>query len=564
MNITVNLSKLATRVTSWPVWIGLAILLIANVPLFLCMRLNGDATYYDLQLQCIQEGGVAYRDMVEPNLPGAIWVHAAVRAVAGWSSVALRAFDLLVLGGVVALLLAYLRRRLDSSLSGPLLALCVCWFYLSLSAWSHCQRDLWMLLPSLGALWIHGRRVGIARVKGNEDDSTDSSAVMANENDGIPRSFIWGLVEGALWATAFWLKPHVAIPALFVLLTSLRITGISRTSLLGVAGVLCGGVVVGIAGSSWLVATGAWPYFWEMQLQWNPEYLESRANWDLMERYAGLFQSFSPWSWAHLVAIPVAVLCIVGTFFPGCRSRVLRGSSDAWGIGEPQLLCAVYLGWFAQSVWLQHPFSYCHVPGVILAMAVVASIRWPLRWAMIPRAVTCAVLLIACLLSPCTNLKRLGNWDECVTRGPSLASRVAFQARPGPYWVYYPALVQFFREADVDGQDVLVYSSPLISLYTDLELRPPLRYVLPDVHRVFFRSRVPLMREAIETAGHRYVVSDLRSLGLRHDDLATIDPETDLPTAYPEHLRDRFPATQPVVFRSGWFVVHQARGAAGF
>ena len=138
-----------------------------------------------------------------------------------------------------------------------------------------------------------------------------------------------------------------------------------------------------------------------------------------------------------------------------------------------------------------------------------------------------------------------------------------FQARPGPYWTFYPDLVRYLKGREVEGQDVLVYRSPLISLYTDLDLRPPNRYVLPDVHRVFFQSRVPLIRAAVEESNHRYVVSDLKSLGLKEADLDSIDPATGLAEAYPKSLRDRFPATQPVVFRSGWFVVHEARDASG-
>ena len=42
------------------------------------------------------QGDVLYRDALENNLPGMLWLHVAVRSLLGWSSEVLRLVDLLV------------------------------------------------------------------------------------------------------------------------------------------------------------------------------------------------------------------------------------------------------------------------------------------------------------------------------------------------------------------------------------------------------------------------------------------------------------------------------------
>lgn len=552
MNAGVSLSRFSGPATQRRlVWFAVAALLLVNVPVFLSMRLNGDATFYDLQVQCVSEGGVLYRDMLEPNLPGVVWIHAAVRAVCGWSSVALRSFDLAVLAGVITFFAAGLtprRHPVDSpahpgAIPAALLALACLWFYFSLTTWSHCQRDMWMLLPSLGAVALRAR-------------------VCRDLASGGRPSLLLSFFEGCLWAAAFWIKPHIAIPAIVVLLVSLRITGFSRRNWLTVMLVVVGGGICGGVGSGWLIASGAWPHFWETQLEWNPEYLASRSRWDGGSRLVGIYQSFSPWSFAHLVAFPVALAELVRTFWNRSSSH---DSTEPDGEGQiwQCLLSALYLGWLLQSFGLQHSFSYTHVPGVLLAMAVVAGVRWPQDWQLVPRTAVVLVLAIAAVTSPCTNMQRLNQWWSCLD-GPTLENRARLQARPGQYWADYPAVIRYLQSQGVRGRDVFVYSSALVPLYRDLDLRPPNRYVLPDVQRAFFASRAGQMKQAISSSPARFVVTDLSGVGLQRNELERVDPATGLPVALPSDLATHYPLTQPVVFRSGWFLVHEARDARGW
>ena len=133
-----------------------ALWLMLQVPVFLQMPLTPDAVLYDLQAHCLVQGGVLYRDIVEPNLPGVVWIHAVVRSLFGESDQVLRVFDLVIVLSITGILCRVVaartdsRRLQDASMAG--LASLLLMFYLGTSEWCHCQRDTWMLLPCLLAV----------------------------------------------------------------------------------------------------------------------------------------------------------------------------------------------------------------------------------------------------------------------------------------------------------------------------------------------------------------------------------------------------------------------------
>ena len=239
-------------------------LLVSQVPIFLQLTLTPDAVLYDVQARCLLEGGVLYRDVLEPNLPGIVWVHAVVRSVAGWSAEVLRSFDLCVV--VCSCWLLVRLSRVESSCRDgekraaqttlqrppqtPLFGLsatsspsraeqryglangcdsnqgllcarlpeCIqlpvlLTFYLGTSEWCHCQRDVWMLLPSLLAVTLRIRfwRDNPPVTEGRPPTSRSRKAIV-----------VMGLSEGAFWGAAFWLKPFVAVPAVAVICSSRR------------------------------------------------------------------------------------------------------------------------------------------------------------------------------------------------------------------------------------------------------------------------------------------------------------------------------------------------------
>ncbi|MBB02732.1 MAG: hypothetical protein CMJ47_08810, partial [Planctomyces sp.] len=142
-------------------------LLVVCVPLMLCMPLTADPVLYDLQAETVVQGGVLYRDIVEPNLPGIVWLHLLIRSLFGWSQLALKGVDLAIIAGIVFLLSRWPAIRSESKIAlgttsqaaAFLLATLLFWFYFGTSEWCHCQRDPWMLLPALLALYLRKRQI---------------------------------------------------------------------------------------------------------------------------------------------------------------------------------------------------------------------------------------------------------------------------------------------------------------------------------------------------------------------------------------------------------------------
>src|SRR5262249_20507355 len=139
-------------------WLVLASALAALVPLFVRMAVWGDCTLFDLAARSLLRHGSCYREMFLHGPPGMIWAQLAVRSLVGWDSVGLRAADLVIFAAAVWLLARGTQpRELPRAVSvGIAAVLFLC--YSSATEWSHCQPDTWMLLPSLGALYLRQRQ----------------------------------------------------------------------------------------------------------------------------------------------------------------------------------------------------------------------------------------------------------------------------------------------------------------------------------------------------------------------------------------------------------------------
>ena len=210
------------------------------------MPLWCDATLYQTAAQSVLSGGVHYRDTFDTNPPGFVWAMCAVYTLIGSESESLRIADLLVsCGAMIALLrLASIAgaRRVDLvwAMAG--------WasFYPYLAEFCHLQRDVWMMLPALIAVLVRIRRF---------------THFLIDEH--VSLSFSSALVEGLLWATACWFKPHIIIPAFFVWLTTMVMifrccSAPFRQAIRDILGVVLGAGMVLMAGIIWLVRTGAW------------------------------------------------------------------------------------------------------------------------------------------------------------------------------------------------------------------------------------------------------------------------------------------------------------------
>lgn len=513
--------------------IALAGLWLLNLPIFLAQHLTPDAVMFDLQARTALEGGVLYQDILEPNLPGVVWVHMAVRSLAGWSSFSLRAFDWSMLLLSIWLLGGLIKPEGESRWSTRfiLLSLAVTAMYFSLTEWCHCQRDAWLLPPSLLAVTLHLRRVG--------------GRPLANSKS--PSLFL-ALMEGMLWGSAFWIKPHVALPILCLYAASLWSTAITSRRIVELMCVVAGGALVGGIGSAWLIRTSAWGPFWDMQLNWNPEYLQSGRRKFTADRLMSLWETFLPWSWAHLAALALA------------GSRLWRAVGSRRHVSDvplPQLLLsALYLGWMVQALAVQHPFAYVQVPATILALGLLFSWTPAVQWQRQAGWALAGWGLLALVTTPLVSQERLNAWKDCVFHGSTLAVRSEIQQETLIHWADLVPVLNFLRSQNLQDGELTAHTVGLIHLYRELDLRPPTRFVCLSALARLFPSRVDEMRAALENSKQKLVVTSLREAGMSPRLLHGPDgPQPRLPNAFPPARLENFPYSQSVVFRSGEYVV---------
>jgi hypothetical protein len=537
------------------VWLTLALLLLVGLPLFLCMPLCNDVTLYDLAARNVLDGGVHYRDVFDTNLPGMVWLHVLVRATLGWRWETLRLVDFGVVTACVLLLVRWLSRLgLTRSARIGIVVLLLA-FYFSTSEWNHCQRDTWMLLPALAALCLRRQQV---------EDLCQRAPW---------QQVTWRAVgEGCCWGAAFWIKPFVAVPAVVCWLVSIALVGRSRLGERGVStpcesadraltrparldglGLLAGGLLVALPGVLWLYLSGAWPYFWDVFLHWDREYVSHHFEWG--NRLRLWLGSWAPWGLLHLLAIPVALQLLW---------RGLKGREENRRPAR-LLLAAFYLGWWLQVIFLQKGYQYVLVPLVLLAVTLTAHWVWLRRRSPFVRLGAVVFLLAALWQHPVGRWERLVCWGRCWREGSSADLRDRLNLTRGRFTPQYARLEQvahYLRSQGVGDGEVLCSNSTTHLLYLDLNLRPAVPYAHFETVVALFPRHHELIREQVSRGGQHYVVSDLRSLLRLPTDAVAEQPGQPLalPPQFPPEWTKVYPWSEPVVFRQGPYLVHRVTG----
>ncbi|MCH2201546.1 MAG: hypothetical protein MK102_06235 [Fuerstiella sp.] len=456
------------------VWIALVLWLGLAVPLFIGMPLNSDTALYDVQTRSVLNGGVAYRDIIEPNLPGVLWMHMAVRSLAGWSSEAIRVVDLLLFAAILCLWLRISVHRIQLS---PLFLLTATFFYLTRNEWCHTQRDIWTLLP-----------VGVA-------------VILRLRRPAGPQ-ILSALLEGFCWGCAFWIKPHVAIPAAVVMLIDAGGRPF-RVTTAQFAAVAVGGVLAAIPGVAWLMTTGAWDHFWKMMLEWNPEYLAAARERMSFERWVMMIRRFAPWLWIHAVAVPIAFVSVLNHLRVGSTHSTRRHT----------LLSGCYVGWLVQSITLQHALDYVHVPAVILGLALVSSHPWQLS---IParRTIVAGFVICSCLWTPFFQGQRLQQWPMVLVRGSTVSVRAALAHGNLPDWYHLGRVVDFLTQQEVADHDVTCMNVHSVHVYNETQTLPSTRYWSVSILQDLFPERSVTIADAVMASQHRYVITESRETEL--------------------------------------------------
>lgn len=567
------LDPIPTRRNWWPwrsVWLAGTVLfaaIVAGVPPFLRMPPWVDLTLYDVAARNLLEGGVHYKDVFDTNLPGFVWVLALVRATLGWSVEALRAVDLFVVGGVV-LLLDRLAVHGGATRPARMWAVAaVGSFYLFTPDSVHTQRDLWMTLPALAAVVVRVRRLATPRESG---------------------AFRVALLEGALWALAVWIKPHVVVPAVVVWLASAPrsfANGGWASLLADFCGNVLGGLLIGGAGVTYLVTSGTWPHFVEAFTFWNAGY--ARTMWaEFPGRIEMQLHYFPPWSYLQVVSLPIALSMLLDA--RGLVSRLLpawlwhAAPSDATRLARVAL-AALYLAWTAQALVIQRQFLYVHVPEVLMLLAVLATQRWAAGCLLIAW-VGLTTLAVSLGVSPpqaevpefrdperwwairhvSADPPRARHWADCWhadttpeqyrRRMTNLSRMQGFHAAND--WEELGEVADWLRAHGATAHDVIGWHDAPHAVYLMLDGRPAYRFQhVFQMLGIGAEQEYRIRRELYDTLPRvRFIVSDLLREGSddpnRLPDWTGVGPDH-LPPSLRLDVRAGFPFTVPVVFRSG-------------
>jgi hypothetical protein len=111
-----------------------------------------------------------------------------------------------------------------------------------------------------------------------------------------------------------------------------------------------------------------------------------------------------------------------------------------------------------------------------------------------------------------------------------------------------------------DGE-LTCFNNTTHTLYLTLGLKPSARFFHYGTVLDGFPSKRGQVRRELEASRQRYVVSDLWAVGLQ-----TPSPLTDplkLPPGFPRRWAGLYPWTQPIVFRSGRYLVHRVTRPVG-
>lgn len=542
-----------------PGWLLVAVLLAVGLPIFVRMPPWCDLTLYELASRMVMTGGVHYRDVFDTNLPGFVWSLVLVRRAFGSSVEAVRLVDLAIVFACCALLARLARRAGADRPAIAWFAVGAAAFYPFTTEFCHAQRDVWMLLPALAALTLRLR-------------------------ESERRRFALGVLEGLLWGTAVWFKPHVFFPIVGVWLATGR-----RDTLPN----LLGGSLAGALGIAWLVRTGTWPHFVEVFTKWNPhytEYLFTEIGW----RAGSHWFHFAPWTYLQplVVVLAIADLCRHRRWVAKLSRRWYLPAATESEARIRRVLGAFYLGWLLQSFLLQRQFPYVHVPGTLIAFALFAAHRWAVVPAGLAFLAVSSGIAWACeenavwrdridrveRVFPWVRLavprhalsvpERLALWPACWHALDAEAARRR-QDQLGNYPEFFSAIAVeeahevavWLRSRGATAVDVICWHSSPHAVYLDLPGTPAFRFLHADTPLIRDATYQYMRAELLESAPRaRYVVSDLCRTFVsappeRKDDWHSRSIEL------PPGAKDVFPYDQPIVFRSedgrGRYVVHE-------
>jgi hypothetical protein len=311
----------------------------------------------------------------------------------------------------------------------------------------------------------------------------------------------------------------------------------------------------------WLWRSGAWPFFWEIMTTVNVNYHAVSRTAGAGYRVEFLLLRLPPWGLVHLAAVPLAIAVLARLLAPAARA----GTARPLPVYAGHLLLAVfYLGWLAQTTFLQMPHDYVLVPSALLAVAVVASSGGSLWRTRVGKVNLLVFFAVAFVLHPFAYPRRLALWPRCMTEGssPEVRNRLShINSVDNPDWVQLAAVADFLRGQDLHDGELLCYDPTSCPLYLMLDVSPPSRAV--HFRMIWlYPPGVPQLIDQLNAHPLRFAVTDLRYSRLPEAEFQsnTADASLRLPLSFPAEQGSYFPWSEPIVFRSGRYLVHRVTG----
>jgi hypothetical protein len=537
------------RVLASPAGAGclcLALFLLLYLPSFLCMPPHIDISFFSVCARTVAKGGVLERDVLWFWFPGMAWILVLLQPVIGWSSEALQLLDFLFFTGIVWLLTRWMRQSGVACAGQVWIALALCIFFFSRAELVHCQPDVWMVFPALGALHLRTRQLRQTLTPSSRADDL----------------FLGGLAEGLCWSASGLFKPFVMVPAALVFVTYLICLGsklppLRRLALADFLGVAGGAALVASLWVAQLRWSGGWPYFWESLHHWGREYYGTSPP-GVLTRIWRVFFIYWPSSLVHAPALLIAGVALARPCF---RLFARPTSPTPLAVTRRALFAAFYLGWLYQAIFIQFGPGYHLLAPLLFALVLLCETVLLQPRPFLRLLAPAAVLLMVLPYSILFDVSRLALWTRCLREGstPQMKDRLTRSPHPArPGWVELTRVADHLRELDIQDGELTCYGSFPGHLHLLLDRKPSTRFFfLPLQLRQYPHRHDDFYRE-LTSSPQRYVVSDVREGGL--ETFLVQDTETGtwcFSDKAPPWQAQTFPWSEPIVFRAGPYLLHR-------
>jgi hypothetical protein len=290
---------------------------------------------------------------------------------------------------------------------------------------------------------------------------------------------------------------------------------------------------------------------------------------------------YLPWGPLLLLAAGVSAATLLRVrYWPGRppsagdEQAELAVPEEGWESGSltRQLLAAFSLGWFLQAFLLQAPHEYVFAIATIPALFTVATLTPANRsrpWVWASRLVTFGLIVLAVLMHPLLRLDRLRLWAACWRQGstPEIRNQLATSrlAYGSPDWKALAEVDAFLQRLEVGDEELTCWDDNSHALYLTRGISPSNRFVHMHMWTRLFPQRRQELRQALLDSGQKYIVADLVFAGLSPVEASDTEPSAavSLPPDLPRQMARRYPWNQPILFRSGRYLVLNAAGPVG-